>query len=593
MKTLRAMAVSLLVLSQSHLARSASLEITVLPHFNGAPLVFDSLTNQTAAGQKISVTRLDFLLSDMALHRAGGMWVPLTNRFAYVSAREGRTSFILNNVPAGTFDRIRIQIGLPAIINHADSAQWPAGHPLNPEVNHLYWGWSREYVFLAFEGAWQNGKQSGFSYHLATDSQLMTLDLPVAFDTASDRELELGFDVSKILSGPNRIVLSDSTDTTHSRPNDALAVQLRKNVEHAFSVTVGQVSSPSLTSEKNETGAMPASQPMVASNATPYRFIISKFFPRPNLPRDNPLTVEGVSLGSKLFFDRRLSADNSESCATCHQPRLGFSENRRFSTGIGGEIGTRNSMPLQNLAWKQEFFWDGRASSLREQVLQPIQNPVEMHESLDYLMKKLSADANYHRLFANAFGSPEINTNRIARALEQFLLVQVSFDSKFDRVVLGKEKFTQEEQRGFQLFHTEYDPYHGQYGADCFHCHGGPLFQSQSFANNGLDTQFKDEGRYAVTKREGDGGKFSVPSLRNVAVTGPYMHDGRFRTLEEVVEHYCTGMKRSATLDPNLAKHPDGGVPLSAADKRALVAFLRTLTDDRYLPPPTLANAGR
>ena len=592
MKTLRAMAVSLLVLSQSHLARGASLEITVLPRFNGEPLVFDSVTNQTAAGQKISVTRLDFLLSDMALHRAGGTWVALTNWFAYLSAREGRTSFTLDNVPAGTFDRIRFQIGLPAMVNHADSAQWPAGHPLNPEVNHLYWGWSREYVFLAFEGAWQNGgKPSGFSYHLATDSQLMTLDLPTTFDTASPCELKLGFDVDRILSGPNRIVLSDTTDTTHSRPNDALAAQLRENVEHAFSVIVGQASNPSPASEKNEAGTMPVPQPLVASNATPYRFIISKFFPRPNLPRDNPLTVEGVSLGSKLFFDRRLSADNSESCATCHQPRLGFSENRRFSSGIGGEIGTRNSMPLQNLAWKTEFFWDGRASSLREQVLQPIQNPIEMHESLDYLVKKLSADANYHRLFANAFGSPEINTNRIARALEQFLLVQVSFDSKFDRVVLGKEKFTQEEQRGFQLFHTEYDPYHGQYGADCFHCHGGPLFQSQSFANNGLDTQFNDEGRHVVTKREGDRGKFAVPSLRNVAVTGPYMHDGRFRTLEEVVEHYCTGMKRSATLDPNLAKHPDGGVPLSAADKRALVAFLRTLTDDHFLPPPTVASA--
>jgi cytochrome c peroxidase len=213
-----------------------------------------------------------------------------------------------------------------------------------------------------------------------------------------------------------------------------------------------------------------------------------------------------------------------------------------------------------------------------------------MHESLDHLVTKLSEDADYHRLFANAFGSGEINSDRIARALEQFLLAQVSFDSKFDRVMLGKEKFTAEEQRGFELFHTEYNPYHGQFGADCFHCHGGALFQSQDFANNGLDSSFRDTGRYVVTKREGDRGKFSVPSLRNVAVTGPYMHDGRFRTLEEVVEHYCTGTKRSATLDPNLAKHPDGGVPLNAADKRALVAFLRTLTDERFVAPPIVAE---
>jgi cytochrome c peroxidase len=588
----RKIGLCILILGCWGLAHGANLQITILPRFNNAPLVFDSLTNQTAAGQKISVTRLDFLLSDIALRRTGGTWTPLTNRFAYINAREGRTSFTVDNVPAGTFDRVHFQIGLPPIINHADSTQWPAGHPLNPDVNRLYWGWSREYVFLAFEGRWQNGgKESGFSYHLATDRQLMTVELPVQLETSSERELQLALDVDKILASANLIQLSDTTDTTHSRTNDLLAAQLRENVERAFSITVGQASRQSPILTKNETGETPVLRYLVAPNATPYRFIISKFFPRPNLPRDNPLTVEGVSLGSELFFDRRLSADNSQSCATCHHPREGFAENRRFSHGIDGEIGTRNAMPLENLAWKKDFFWDGRAASLREQVLQPIQNPVEMHESLDHLLKKLVPDANYHRLFANAFGSPEITTDRIARALEQFLLVQVSFDSKFDRVVLGKEKFTQDEQRGFQLFHTEYDPYHGQYGADCFHCHGGPLFQSQDFANNGLDSAFTDQGRYDVTKREGDRGKFAVPSLRNVAVTGPYMHDGRFRTLEEVVEHYCTGMKRSPTLDPNLAKHPDGGVPLSAADQRALVAFLKTLTDDRFLPPPVLASA--
>jgi cytochrome c peroxidase len=206
-------------------------------------------------------------------------------------------------------------------------------------------------------------------------------------------------------------------------------------------------------------------------------------------------------------------------------------------------------------------------------------------------------------LFSRAFSSPQITSDRIARALEQFLLAQVSFDSKYDRVMNGRATFTAEEQRGFELFNTEYDPYHGQYGADCFHCHGGPLFQNQNFANNGLDSDTTklcricdkvlsvDSGRYTVTKLEGDRGKFAVPSLRNVAVTAPYMHDGRFRTLAQAVEHYCTGMKRSATLDPNLAKHPDGGVPLSKADQRALVAFLKTLTDQRYLAP--VASASR
>jgi cytochrome c peroxidase len=594
MKLSLAMAVCLWALSQWNLVHGASLEIKILPRFNHAPLVFDSLTNRTAADQKISVTRLDFLVSDLALRSAGGAWLIQTNQFAYINAREEHTRFALNNVPPGTFDRIRFHVGLSPTINHADSSQWPAGHPLNPDVNRLYWGWSSEYVFLALEGSWQDdGKRSGFSYHLATDRELMTVELPVGLNTSSDTELQLALDLDKILAGAGIIRLSDTTDTTHSRANDPLAAQLRNHVERAFSVVAGPISGPFPTAKINETGRKPVLQYLVASNATPYRLTIAGYFPQPNLPRDNPLTGEGVSLGSELFFDRRLSADNTQSCATCHHPRQGFSENRRLSRGIGGEFGTRNAMPLENLAWKKEYFWDGRAASLREQVLQPIQNPVEMHESLGYLVQKLGADANYHRLFANAFGSPAINADRIARALEQFLLVQVSFDSKFDRVARGKEKFTAEEQRGFQLFHTEYDPYHGQFGADCFHCHGGPLFQSQDFANNGLDSEFTDQGRYLVTRREGDRGKFSVPSLRNVSVTGPYMHDGRFRTLEEVVAHYCTGMKRSATLDPNLAKHPDGGVPLSSADQRALVAFLKTLTDERFAPETFASTLAR
>ena len=303
------------------------------------------------------------------------------------------------------------------------------------------------------------------------------------------------------------------------------------------------------------------------------------------MPRDNPLTGEGVALGGRLFFDRRLSANNSESCARCHRPNAAFTEPRRFSRGVDGDLGMRNAMSLENLAWKNSFFWDGRATTLREQVLQPIQNPIEMHESLATAVAKISADKNYSRFFGNAFGTPEITSDKIARALEQFLLVQVSFDSKFDHVLDGRGKFTEEEQHGYELFNTEYDPRHGQFGADCFHCHGGPLFQSQNFANNGLDSAFYDLGRSKITERAGDEGKFSVPSLRNVAITAPYMHDGRFRTLDEVVEHYCTGMKRSATLDPNLAKHPDGGVPLSAYDKKALVAFLKTLTDEKFLPP--------
>jgi cytochrome c peroxidase len=197
---------------------------------------------------------------------------------------------------------------------------------------------------------------------------------------------------------------------------------------------------------------------------------------------------------------------------------------------------------------------------------------------------------DYPARFERAFGTAEISADRVARALEQFLLTQVSHDSRFDRSLRGEEQLTAEEQHGFALFNTEYDPRREQFGADCFHCHGGPLFQSATFANNGLDLKFNDSGRFAVTRREGDTGKFAVPSLRNVAVTGPYMHDGRFNTLNEVIEHYSTGVKRSASLDPNLAKHPEGGVPLSESDKKALVAFLKSLTDRRFEAAPAVAS---
>ena len=212
------------LLLPAYMAGAADLRVDFLPQFNSAPLVFDSITNQTASGQTISITRLDFLLSGITLRRADGTWLEQKNWFGYIGARDGKANFTLQNIPPGNFDRVRFHIGLEPEINHGDAAQWPAGHPLNPEVNGLYWGWSHEYVFFALEGGWQNGgEKSGFSYHLATDRELMTVELPVALDLNSGRELQLTLDVGKIFSTPNKIGLSDITDTTHSRANDTLA----------------------------------------------------------------------------------------------------------------------------------------------------------------------------------------------------------------------------------------------------------------------------------------------------------------------------------------------------------------------------------
>jgi len=581
-------------------ALAHELHVQVTPRFANAPLTFDSVTNRTGVGQVVSVTRLDFLVSDAALRRPDGTWISAPARFAYLSGRDGRTRFSLGELPAGNYDRVRFHVGLPAKENHADPATLAPDHPLHPNVNGLHWNWQGGYVFLALEGAWlrADGGRGGYSYHVANDRSLANVELPVAIDLTTNRLLHLALEVDRLWAVRHELEITEATASTHSRAGDVLADQLRDNLSEAF--TVLDRASPLLARVSR-----PVQITLMASTATPYRLRISRFFPRPALPLDNPLTEEGVELGRELFHEPRLSRNDRQSCASCHQADAAFTDrDRAVSLGAEGQVGIRNAMPLFNLAWRNSFFWDGRAPTLRDQVLMPIENPVEMHEALTNVVRKLEKDTgkkgdkvpdatshprsisppppNYPTLFARAFGSEEITADRIARALEQFLLTQVSHNSKFDRSLDGSAELTDEEKRGFELFHTEYDPRRGQFGADCFHCHGGPLFQSQFFANNGLDALFKDAGRGGVTGKSSDEGKFAVPSLRNIARTAPYMHDGRFRTLEEVVAHYSTGVERSATLDPNLAKHPDGGVPLSAADQRALVAFLRTLTDERF-----------
>lgn len=556
-----------------------TLTVQVMPDFGPVPFQFGAIYTN-AAGQPVSVTRLDFLLSDFELHQSDGAWAGPTNWQAYLSLGTGRSASSLPHVPTGLYDRVRFHVGVRPELNHADPARFPAGHPLNPELNGMHWGWQGGYVFFAWEGRWRTaaGKLTGYSFHLGNDTSLMTVELPVRLALSQDEKLPLVLRVDRLFEGHPPLLLAEGAAATHSRPGDLLAVQLRGAVEKAFAPGL-PISEPIMT----ET-ATPGPKFLMAKNATPYRFTFARQFPPPPLPRDNPLTEEGVELGHRLFEDTRLSINGAQSCATCHQAAAAFTDaGRALSAGAEGPLGTRNAIPLFNLAWKRSFFWDGRAASLREQVLMPIQNPMEMHSRLTTVVGQLAATADYPPLFAKAFGSTEINADRLARALEQFLLSVVSYQSKFDRAMQGREQLTEQERRGFELFITEYDPRVGLYGADCFHCHGGPFFTNHRFANNGLDLQACDPGLEAVTGRKQDHGRFAVPSLRNVAVTGPYMHDGRFKTLEEVIEHYRTGVKRTATLDPNLARQPEGGIPLSEADKKALVAFLKTLTDEVFV----------
>ena len=558
--------------------RAATLEVSLNHFFANETLQMGSLRYADASAEELSITRVSYLLSGFALQRNDGSWLELTNRYAWIDLEKSRTSFSLAEAPEEKFRGIRFQLGVAPAANHADISKLPANHPLNPNLNGLHWSWQGGYIFMALEGMWRHEvAMEGWSYHLARDSNLTTIQLEAALDLSQHLRLALDFDLAELLRGAHPLSFAKDGSSTHSRDGDPIARALTSNARKAFRLQgVSAVPNASIASAAIKPLYLPA-------RFTPFPFQMSAAFPRPDLPRDNPLITERVELGKRLFNETLLSRDGSLSCASCHQASAAFSDSRALSLGVEARKGKRNAMPLFNLAWKTSFFWDGRAPSLRAQALMPMQDHLEMDQSISNSVALLTAKRGYAELFKSAFDSPQITGEKIGLAIEQFLLTEVSFNSRFDRSLEGKEALTDEEKRGFELFSTEYDPRRQQFGADCFHCHGGPLFQSQTFANNGLDSTFPDQGRGAISGKNSDVGKFAVPSLRNVEVTGPYMHDGRFQTLEEVVEHYSSGVKPSPTLDPNIAKHPPGGVALTVADKKALVAFLKTLTDERFV----------
>lgn len=322
-------------------------------------------------------------------------------------------------------------------------------------------------------------------------------------------------------------------------------------------------------------------------DGTPYVFSYSSTLPSPDLPADNPLTVAKVELGRKLFYDPLLSGDGSMSCATCHMQGFGFSDTARLSVGIQGLKGKRQAMAIFNLAWhSNDFFWDGRSASLRDQALKPIQDELEMNESLDNLLFRLKKNKLYSIGFTKAFQDGEVNELNLSLALEAFMLSIVSGDSKYDQYLRGEVALSASEERGRTLFFAEYNPaFPDLTGADCAHCHSGSNFENDQYMNNGLDQEadFTDLGREKVTNSTADRAKFKVPSLRNISVTGPYMHDGRFTTLEEVIQHYNNGIQSSSTLDPALMNTQSTGLMLDSQDVQDLVAFLKTLRDDTFL----------
>lgn len=331
----------------------------------------------------------------------------------------------------------------------------------------------------------------------------------------------------------------------------------------------------------------------IGIDTTPYVLDYGTF-PAPNISSDNPLTIAGVDLGRKLFYDTKFSKDGSMACASCHHQSNAFSDTTQFSIGVEGLPGKRQSMAIFNMAWHtNEFFWDGRSHLLRDQSLKPIEDALELNETLENVINKLKAENLYKEMFTKAFGTDEINSLRISYALEQFMLTIISNKSKYDYFLEGSIQLTTSELNGMELFFAEYNPFFpNESGADCAHCHSSFNFENDLYMNNGLDTDanFVDLGRYDATSNPNDRAKFKVPSLRNIALTPPYMHDGRFVTLEEVVEHYNSGIQNSSTVDPTVLNTQGTGLLLSTQDKADLVAFLRTLSDFEFLTDPKFSD---
>ncbi|MEO6283437.1 MAG: cytochrome c peroxidase [Dyadobacter sp.] len=333
-----------------------------------------------------------------------------------------------------------------------------------------------------------------------------------------------------------------------------------------------------------------------SKNAQPYVLQYpSNFGSRFVIPADNPTTKEGVYLGRLLFYEQALSANNNISCESCHQQRLAFTDGKAFSTGTNGDLTTRSSMSLANLLWVRNYFWDGRSPGLEDQAKFPLTAPHEMGQPLSESARKLNNTALYPPLFANAFGSSIITEDKILKVLSQFERTLISSGSEYDQYLAGTYQPTDQQLRGLHLFENGPDPKRGIRGASCGHCHGGAKTFKELFHNNGLDSIATDIGREQFTGQSIDRARFRVPTLRNIILTAPYMHDGRFTTIEQVLDHYSEHIQKSPTLSAFLqdVSNETGGKNLSLTndEKKDLTAFLGMLTDSSFISNPAFSNS--
>jgi cytochrome c peroxidase len=328
-------------------------------------------------------------------------------------------------------------------------------------------------------------------------------------------------------------------------------------------------------------GVVPPDEPECPP-AEPLTLALPAYFPELASPANNRLTKQGVELGRRLFYDPILSGDSSQACGGCHLQEVGFGDTRRFSEGIDGIKGNRQAPTIVNPGWMVfGQFWDGREPDLEGQATRPVPNPIEMHLPWAVAVERLRRHPEYPELFCAAFGDSRIDSIRVVKAIAQFERTFISIDSKYDRWKRGVDTYTPEEFAGYRIFTTEV--------GDCFHCHMEPLYSTGTFHNTGLDAVPVDRGRMDVTGDPADIGKFKAPSLRNVMVSSPYMHDGRFATIYQVLDHYNFAFHDGDDVDP-LIRARLTRRPMRAGEIDTLVIFLETLTDYEFLSNPALSN---
>lgn len=338
--------------------------------------------------------------------------------------------------------------------------------------------------------------------------------------------------------------------------------------------------------DKNGLGDIPYSP-------TPFDLKIPSQFPKMDIPADNPMTTEGIALGRFLFYDKLLSSNGTMSCASCHLTKMNFTDGKAVSKGVDNIEGRRSAMSLENVGFfNKGLFWDGRAKTLEEQALLPVEDPVELHNKWTQVVDKLKMHADYPTRFRKAFGitdASQITKEMAAKAIAQFERTLISGNAKVDKIFRKEDEFSDDEYSGYLLFFNAA----GAPDAQCGHCHTTPFYNTNDYFNNGLDSvsnlaNFKDLGRGVITKRELDNGKFRAPSLRNIELSAPYMHDGRFKTLEEVVEHYASGGHYSDNVDPFIPQIAT--INLSVKQKKQIVLFMKTLTDTTFTNNPAFQD---